>query len=100
MLIDLLFQNEDNFMLVLKDILEMDNLVRISADREHGNLVKDFHRTVHDVSNSGAKFGRVRDPCFTVDAFPHCCKDATETKIIKIRKSSQIFKKITSTDFT
>ena len=63
---------------VLKGILEMDNLVRIYAGREHGDLVQNFHGTILAHSNSGAKFGCVRDARFPVDTFPHSCKDAAK----------------------
>ena len=67
-------------MLVLKHILEMDNLVGIRADGKQGDFVQDFHRTVDSTSNSGAEFGRVRDARFAMDAFANRCKQAAENK--------------------
>ena len=41
-----LFEDENDFVLVVEDVSEVDDLVGVVADGEHGDLVKDVHRAV------------------------------------------------------
>ena len=41
-----LFEDEDDFVLVVEDVSEVDDLVGVVADGEHGDLVQDVHRAV------------------------------------------------------
>ena len=58
-------------MLVLEDVLEVDNLVGLVAEVEHGDLVENLHRAVRLVAHLRREFGRVLDPRFAVRALPH-----------------------------
>ena len=41
-----LFEDEDDFVFVVEDVSEVDDLVGVVAHRQHGDLVKDVHRAV------------------------------------------------------
>ena len=68
-------------MFVLKDILEVDNLDGIGANREHRNFVEDFHGTIHATADPRAKFCGICYASFAMDALPHCGKKSAEKQI-------------------
>ena len=78
----LLFQNQDDFMPVLKDIFQVDNFVGIGADGKYGNLMQNIHGAVNtffiDHPLTRGKFGGVGNPRFSMDTFSHCSKQSTE----------------------
>ena len=49
---DSLFKDEDDFMFVLKDILEVNDLVGLGAHREESNLVKNLPGAVDTTADS------------------------------------------------
>ena len=44
--INSLFEDEDDFVFVVEDVSEVDDLVGVVAHRQHGDLVKYVHRAV------------------------------------------------------
>ena len=57
-------------MTVLKNFFQVDDLVGVVADGEHGDLVQNLHGAVHAAAEPRREFGRVFDSAFQMSAFP------------------------------
>jgi hypothetical protein len=77
---NLLFQDENDFVLVLINVFEVDDAVGLGAGRQHGDLVHDLHRAVHAAPDARRELGRVHDAAFAVRTFAYGRKKAAETK--------------------
>ena len=53
-----LFEDEDDFVLVVEDVSEVDDLVGVVADGEHGDLVQDVHGAVAQRAVGAGPAGR------------------------------------------
>ena len=74
-------------MTVLKNFFQVDDLVGVVADGEHGDLVQDLHGAVDAAADPRAELGRVFDPGLQVSALPHRREQAAE---IEERKKNVI----------
>ena len=61
-----LFEDEDDFVFVVEDVSEVDDLAGVVAHRQHGDLVQDVHRAVPQRGNS------------KLDRATTCCDDASQ----------------------
>ena len=64
--INLLFQDQNDFVLVLEDVFEMNDLVGFPTNGQHCDFMQHFHRTINSLSKPSGKLGCVGDPSFSM----------------------------------
>ena len=74
----LLFEDENDLVLVLEDIFEVDDFVGVVTDGEHRDLVEDLHGAVDTAAVAGAEFCRIGDARLAVGALADRRKEAAE----------------------
>ncbi len=77
---DLLFQDEDNLVVVPEHVLEVDDLGGVVAHGQHGDLVQDLHGAVDAAADARRVLGRVLDAGLAVRALADCSEQATRKK--------------------
>ncbi len=67
----LLFQNQNDLVSVLEDVLEVNDPVGVGAGRQHGDLVQYLHRAVDAAADARRELGRVHDARLPVRALAY-----------------------------